>query len=189
MYMIAGLGNPGTKYAATRHNIGFDMITYLSDKYDIRVKNKEGFALTGKGYIGGEQALLVMPQTYMNESGRSIRSLRDYYRLADSDIIIICDDINFEVGKIRVRPKGSAGGHNGLKDIIRHLGTEEFTRIRIGVGAGVNDGDLIGHVLGRFPKEDEAKIRDVFALVESALEKIMTEGVEQAMNLVNGVQL
>ena len=187
--MIVGLGNPGTKYAATRHNIGFDMITYLCDRYDIRLRDKEGFALTGKGRIEGQAVLLVQPQTYMNESGRSVRALKDFYKLSDEDILIVCDDINLEVGKIRVRPKGSAGGHNGLKSIIHHLGTEEFTRVRLGVGDKPEQGDLVHHVLGRFAKEEEALLRDVFALADEAVTLTITDSVDAAMNRVNGVSV
>ena len=189
MFMIVGLGNPGTKYAATRHNIGFDMITYLCDRYDIRLRDKEGFALTGKGRIEGQAVLLVQPQTYMNESGRSVRALKDFYKLSDEDILIVCDDINLEVGKIRVRPKGSAGGHNGLKSIIHHLGTEEFTRVRLGVGDKPEQGDLVHHVLGRFAKEEEALLRDVFALADEAVTLTITDSVDAAMNRVNGVSV
>ena len=188
MYMIVGLGNPGTKYAATRHNIGFDMITYLRDTYDIRLKNKEGFALTGKGHIEGQTVLLVQPQTYMNESGRSVRALKDYYKIEDNDILIVCDDINLDVGTIRVRAKGSAGGHNGLKSIISHLGTEQFARLRIGVGDREN-GDLIGHVLGRFSREEDAKFRDIFALGDKAVTAFLTDSVDAAMNAVNGIRI
>lgn len=189
MYMIVGLGNPGTKYAATRHNIGFDAITYLCDRYDIRLRDKEGFAVTGKGRIEGQAVLLVQPQTYMNESGRSVRSLKDYYKLSDEEIIVICDDINLEVGQIRVRPKGSAGGHNGLKNIIAHLGTEQFTRVRIGVGAKPERGDLVHHVLGRFAKEEEMILRDVLALAEKAVVLSITEDTAAAMNAVNGERI
>lgn len=188
MFMIVGLGNPGTKYAATRHNIGFDMITYLCDKYDIRLKNKEGFALTGKGNIEGQTVLLVQPQTYMNESGKSVRALKDYYKIEDDSIIIICDDINLDVGTIRVRAKGSAGGHNGLKSIISHIGTDTFARLRIGVGDR-DGGDLVHHVLGRFSKEDDAKFRDIFALCDKAVTAFVTDGVDKAMNQVNGVTI
>ncbi|MBR6229873.1 MAG: aminoacyl-tRNA hydrolase [Eubacterium sp.] len=189
MYMIVGLGNPGTEYAATHHNIGFDTITYLCDRYDIRLKNKEGYAVTGKGRIEGQAVLLVQPQTYMNESGRAVRSLRDYYKIEDEEILIVCDDINLPVGQIRVRPKGSAGGHNGLKSIIKHLGTEEFTRIRVGVGDKPERGDLVRHVLGRFSREEEAVLRDVFGLAERAVILTITDSVEAAQNQVNGVKL
>ena len=189
MYLIAGLGNPGTKYAATRHNIGFDSITYFSDRYDVRVRTKDCYALTGRAVIDGERVIFAMPQTYMNESGRSIRALKDFYKLNDEDIIILCDDINLEVGKIRVRPKGSAGGHNGLKSIIAHLGTEEFTRVRIGVGTNPENRNLVDHVLGRFDKTEDAKIRDIFELVYEAVTTIINDGTDAAMNKVNGKQV
>ena len=183
MFLIVGLGNPGTEYAATRHNIGFDMVTYLSDKYGIALRSKEGKAIVGKGVIEGQKVMLVQPQTYMNLSGESVRALMDYYKLTTDEIVIIYDDISMPVGQVRIRPKGSAGGHNGIKSIIAHLGTQEFPRIKIGVGAKPENGDL---VLGRFSKEDDAKIRDVFALAEEGLLAILQEDVKTAMNAVNG---
>lgn len=186
MFLIVGLGNPGTEYAATRHNIGFDMVTYLSDKYGIALRSKEGKAIVGKGVIEGQKVMLVQPQTYMNLSGESVRALMDYYKLTTDEIVIIYDDISMPVGQVRIRPKGSAGGHNGIKSIIAHLGTQEFPRIKIGVGAKPKNGDLVKHVLGRFSKEDDAKIRDVFALAEEGLLAILQEDVKTAMNAVNG---
>lgn len=186
MFLIVGLGNPGTEYAATRHNIGFDMVTYLSDKYGIALRSKEGKAIVGKGVIEGQKVMLVQPQTYMNLSGESVRALMDYYKLTTDEIVIIYDDISMPVGQVRIRPKGSAGGHNGIKSIIAHLGTQEFPRIKIGVGAKPGNGDLVKHVLGRFSKEDDAKIRDVFALAEEGLLAILQEDVKTAMNAVNG---
>ena len=186
MFLIVGLGNPGTEYAATRHNIGFDMVTYLSDKYGIALRSKEGKAIVGKGVIEGQKVMLVQPQTYMNLSGESVRALMDYYKLTTDEIVIIYDDISMPVGQVRIRPKGSAGGHNGIKSIIAHLGTQEFPRIKIGVGAKPENGDLVKYVLGRFSKEDDAKIRDVFALAEEGLLAILQEDVKAAMNAVNG---
>lgn len=186
MFLIVGLGNPGTEYAATRHNIGFDMVTYLSDKYGIALRSKEGKAIVGKGVIEGQRVMLVQPQTYMNLSGESVRALMDYYKLTTDEIVIIYDDISMPVGQVRIRPKGSAGGHNGIKSIIAHLGTQEFPRIKIGVGAKPENGDLVKHVLGRISKEDDAKIRDVFALAEEGLLAILQEDVKTAMNAVNG---
>ena len=186
MFLIVGLGNPGTEYAATRHNIGFDMVTYLSDKYGIALRSKEGKAIVGKGVIEGQKVMLVQPQTYMNLSGESVRALMDYYKLTTDEIVIIYDDISMPVGQVRIRPKGSAGGHNGIKSIIAHLGTQEFQRIKIGVGAKPEIGDLVKHVLGRLSKEDDAKIRDVFALAEEGLLAILQEDVKTAMNAVNG---
>lgn len=186
MFLIAGLGNPGVEYAATRHNIGFDMITYLSDRYDIPMRKKENKAVVGKGMIEGQKVLLAMPQTYMNNSGESIRALTEFYKLAQEDILIMYDDISLDVGQIRVRKKGSAGGHNGIKSIISHLGTQEFARIKIGVGGKPEGGDLVNHVLGRFAPEEDGILRDVFALADEALRAILTEGPASAMNLVNG---
>lgn len=189
MFLIAGLGNPGVDYAATRHNIGFDMITYLSDKYNIPMRGKENKAIVGKGFIEGNKVLLAQPQTFMNNSGESIRAFVDFYKLDVEDIIIIFDDISLDVGQIRVRPKGSAGGHNGIKSIISHLGTQDFARIKIGVGAKPEGGDLVKHVLGRFSKEEDGMFRDVFALADEALQTMMKEDVASAMNKVNGKKI
>lgn len=189
MYLIVGLGNPGTEYAATRHNIGFDMVTYLSDSYHIPLRSRENKAIVGKGMIGGQKVMLAQPQTYMNLSGESVRALLDYYKMDIDELIIIYDDISLPVGQIRVRPKGSAGGHNGIKNIIQHLRTEEFVRIRIGVGAKPEGGDLVKHVLGRFSREEDGMIRDVFALAEEALEALLDGDVAAAMNRVNGRKL
>lgn len=189
MYLIVGLGNPGTEYAATRHNIGFDMITYLSDKYRIPMRGKEGKAIVGKGFIEGQKVMLAQPQTFMNLSGESVRALMDYYKLTEEEVVIIYDDISMPVGQVRIRPKGSAGGHNGIKSIIQHLGTQEFPRIKIGVGDKPANGDLVKHVLGRFGKEEDAMIRDVFALAEKGLLALLQEDVAAAMNAVNGIKI
>ena len=186
MILIVGLGNPGMEYAATRHNVGFDMLTYLGDRYDIALRSKEGRAVVGKGFIEGQKVSLAQPQTYMNLSGESVRALMDFYKLDEEDLVVICDDINLSVGQVRIRPKGSAGGHNGIKSIIQHIGTQEFTRIRIGVGGKPEGGDLVKHVLGRFSREEDGMLRDVFALAEEGLLEILTEDVASAMNRVNG---
>ncbi len=186
MILIVGLGNPGMEYAATRHNVGFDMLTYLGDRYDIALRSKEGRAVVGKGFIEGQKVILAQPQTYMNLSGESVRALMDFYKLEEEDLIVICDDINLSVGQVRIRPKGSAGGHNGIKSIIQHIGTQDFTRIRIGVGGKPEGGDLVKHVLGRFSREEDGMLRDVFALAEEGLREILTRDVASAMNRVNG---
>ena len=186
MFLIVGLGNPGVEYAATRHNIGFDMITYLSDKYNIPVNSREGKALVGKGILAGEKAMLAQPQTYMNLSGESVRALMDYYKIDIEDLLVIYDDISLDVGQIRMRGKGSAGGHNGIKSIIQHTGTQEFARIKIGVGQKPEGGDLVKHVLGRFSREEDGMFRDVFALAEEGLLAWLQEDMKSAMNKVNG---
>lgn len=185
MKLIVGLGNPTKEYQATRHNIGFDAITRLCDDYRIRLDAKEHKAICGRGYIGGEKVLLAQPQTYMNLSGESVRELADYYKIAVEDIIIIYDDISLDVGQLRVRPKGSAGGHNGIKSIIAHLGTQEFARIRVGVGDKPKEWDLADYVLGHFPKEEEPLIREALARVSKACECIIIDGIEAAMNEYN----
>lgn len=185
MILIVGLGNPGKDYAGTRHNIGFGVITRLSDKYNIPLNCKEHKAVCGKGFISGQKVILAQPQTFMNLSGESVRSIADYYKIEPEDIIVAFDDIDLEVGQIRVRRKGSAGGHNGIKNIIAHLGTNEFPRVKVGVGGKPEGGDLVRHVLGRFSKDDEKVIGEVLDLAADAVEMIVTDGVEQAMNCYN----
>lgn len=185
MILIVGLGNPGKEYAGTRHNIGFGVITRISDKYNISLNSKEHKAVCGKGFIGGEKVILAQPQTFMNLSGESVRSIADYYKIEPEDIVVAYDDIDLEVGQLRVRRKGSAGGHNGIKNIIQHLGTNEFPRVKVGVGAKPNGGDLVKHVLGRFSKDDEKVMGDVLDLAVEAIEEIVAEGVDSAMNRYN----
>ena len=184
MYAIIGLGNPDKKYEKTRHNVGFDVIDELAEQMGIEVKTKRHKALCGIGTIGSEKVVLVKPQTYMNLSGESVRAVMDFYKLdAKSDIIVVSDDISLPVGKIRIRTKGSAGGHNGLKSIISHAGTDGFTRIKVGVGA--NEGDLVKHVLGKFSKQDRVFVDDAIIDEASAAELIVMYGAQTAMNKYN----
>lgn len=185
MKLIVGLGNPGREYVGTRHNIGFGVIARLSDEYHIPLNSKEHKAVCGKGFIEGEKVILAQPQTFMNLSGESVRSIADYYKIEPEDIIVAYDDIDLEVGQIRVRRKGSAGGHNGIKNIISHLGTNEFPRVKVGVGAKPQGGDLVNHVLGHFSKEDEKKIDEVLDEAVAAVETIVTQDVDVAMNRFN----
>ena len=186
MYIIVGLGNPENKYAGTRHNIGFSAITALADANGISVDTKKHKALIGKGVVGGQKVILAMPQTYMNLSGESVRELVDYYKIDPTEqLIIIYDDIALPPGKLRVRPKGSAGGHNGIKNIISHLGGQEFPRIRIGVGEKPKGWDLVDYVLGRFPKEEEPQMQEALKRACEACEAIMNDGIEAAMNRFN----
>lgn len=185
MFIIAGLGNPTREYAATRHNIGFDAVTALSDAWRIRLEKKEMKALCGKGNFAGERIVLAQPQTFMNLSGESIRALTDFYKVEADSLIVLCDDVNLAPGQLRIRKKGSAGGHNGLKNIILHLGTEEFVRIRIGVGEKPKEWDLADYVLGHFPKDEEPLMREALADAVKACELILTEGVDAAMNRYN----
>lgn len=186
MYIIAGLGNPERKYENTRHNIGFDVIDALSEKYSIEVKERGFKALYGKGIIEGQKVILVKPQTYMNLSGESLRQITDFFKTdVQEELIVISDDIALEAGTVRIRKKGSAGGHNGLKNIILNLGTEEFKRIRMGVGEKPAEWDLIDYVLGHFSKEERSLMDEGVNDAVKAIGVILTEGPDKAMNLFN----
>ncbi|WP_294151006.1 aminoacyl-tRNA hydrolase [uncultured Clostridium sp.] len=186
MYIIAGLGNPGKEYDGSRHNVGFMTLETLADRYQIDIREKAHKALIGKGMIEGNKVILVKPQTYMNLSGESIRSVMDYYKTEPSEFIVIYDDISLEPGQIRIRKKGSAGGHNGIKNIIAHLGTQEFPRIRIGVGEKPPRMDLADYVLSRFPKEEKEEMEQAFSDGAAAAVSMMNEGIDTAMNRFNG---
>ena len=185
MYLIAGLGNPTREYEKTRHNVGFEAIDILADKAGTTVTEKKHKALYGTGYIGGQKVILAKPQTYMNLSGESIREIADFYKIEPENIIILCDDINLSEGQLRIRLKGSAGGHNGLKNIISHLGTQEFPRIRIGVGEKPRGMDLADYVLGRFPKEQQAVMEEAYRDAADAACMMIEEGADAAMNHYN----
>lgn len=186
VYCIVGLGNPEKKYENTRHNIGFEVIDEIAEKYSIAVKERGFKALFGKGVIEGQRVLLVKPQTYMNLSGESVREITDYYKIdSEEELIVISDDISLEPGGIRIRKKGSAGGHNGLKNIIKHLGTENFMRIRMGVGEKPKEWDLADYVLARFPKEEREKVDRSIKDAMAAVGIMVTDGADKAMNVFN----
>lgn len=186
MYLIAGLGNPGREYDMTRHNIGFHTIDYIADKQGIKVKKLKFKALYGEGTIAGEKVYLIKPQTYMNLSGDSIVEFARFYKVKPENIIIISDEISLDTGRIRVSKKGSAGGHNGLKSIIYQLQTEDFPRVRIGVGDKGENSDLKNHVLGRFPKSQIPVMEQAIINASGAVEEIIRNGAESAMNKFNG---
>ena len=186
MFAIIGLGNPGKEYENTRHNAGFNSVDAIAKKYNIDISKSEFKSKIGQGYIDGQKVLLVKPQTYMNNSGEAVREVVDFYKLdSTEEIIIIYDDISLDVGMIRVRDKGSAGGHNGIKSIISHLGSEEFLRIRVGVGDKGENGDLVKHVLGTFKGEDEATIKESYEKAVDAATLILNDNLEKAMNIYN----
>lgn len=187
MFLIVGLGNPGRDYVNTRHNIGFDVIETLAGQENIPVLERKHKAVIGKGYIGGRKVILARPQTYMNLSGESVRELIDYYKIDEKEeLIVIADDISLEPGQLRLRKKGSAGGHNGLKSIISHLGHDEFQRVKMGVGGKPDGYDLADYVLGHFT-QDERKLMDVAAKeAADAIRMVLFEGIEAAMNHFNG---
>ena len=186
MYMIAGLGNPGKEYNNTRHNIGFAFIDALAQEYDINVMDVKLKALTGKGMIGGQKVLLVKPLTFMNLSGESIAEIVNFYKLdPESEMLIIFDDISLAPGNIRVRKKGSAGGHNGIKSIISSVGTSNFMRIKVGVGEKPQGWDLADHVLGRFSGEDRARVEEAIRDAEDAAVLMIQGEADKAMNDFN----
>ena len=186
MKLIVGLGNPGAKYAGTRHNAGFSVIDELAERHNIKVDTCKHKALIGKGVINGEKVILAMPQTFMNLSGESVRAIMDFYKLTVDDLIVVYDDIDLDVGKIRIREKGSAGGHNGMKNIILHSGSQDFVRVRVGVGKKPEHMDLEDHVLSRFSREDLPFMRESSGKACDALEVILSDGAVAAMNRYNG---
>ena len=183
MYIIAGLGNPGKKYENTRHNIGFITLDYLAERHDIKINKIKHKALVGEGRISGQKVLLVKPQTYMNLSGESLREVMDYYKVDIEDMIVIYDDIDLPAGTVRIRKKGSAGTHNGMRSIVQHLG-QDFPRIRMGIG-NERKGDLADFVLGGFSKEDREVLEPAVERAADSVECYIAEGIEKAMNKYN----
>ena len=186
MILIAGLGNPGNKYQGTRHNVGFDAVDLLIEKHHISQSGVKFNAMYGKGTIEGQKVVVMKPLSFMNLSGGPIQQMAAYFRIDPAkDLIVLHDDIDLSPGQLRVRPSGSAGGHNGMKDIIRALGTESFTRVRIGVGAKPRDWDLADYVLSRFTDSDRKLVDEAIADACGAVETIVSEGVDAAMNTYN----
>ena len=184
-FIVAGLGNPGPRYSSTRHNVGFLAIDYIAEKKDTKINREKFNSLTGKCYIAGYCALLLKPQTMMNNSGLALARAADYFRIPPENIIVLYDDIALPVGAMRIRPSGSAGGHNGLKSIIDHLGTNEFQRIRFGIGAKPAGSDLADYVLSNIPYFDKPYITDNFKYVLPALELIFNGKTQFAMSKYN----
>lgn len=185
MYIIAGLGNPTKEYDKTRHNVGFAVIDQLADRYGIDVSERKHRAFCGKGVIEGQKVLLVKPQTFMNLSGESLRSAMDYYKALPEKLIVIYDDISLPPGQLRIRLKGSAGGHNGIKNIIAHLGTQEFPRIKVGVGEKPPRMDLKDYVLSRFSKGEQELMEEAFREAAQAVAMMISDGADRAMNHFN----
>ena len=173
MFVIVGLGNPTAQYEGTRHNAGFDVIDVLAEKYNISVDARKCRAFCGKGVIAGQKVLLVKPQTYMNLSGESVGGIVNYYKIdPESELLVIYDDISLDVGQLRIRKKGSAGGHNGIKSIIAHLGTTVFPRIKVGVGEKPKNYDLADYVLGHFSKQERELMEEGYEHASDAVEQI-----------------
>ncbi len=185
MYIIAGLGNPTKEYDKTRHNVGFSVMDVLADRYNIDISERKHKALCGRGAIEGQKVVLMKPQTFMNLSGESIRAAVDFYKVDPENIIIVYDDVSLEPGQLRIRLKGSAGGHNGIKNIIAHLGTQEFPRIKVGVGAKPPRMDLADYVLSRFSQGEQKLMDEAFREAAEAAVMMMTDGADRAMNHYN----
>lgn len=187
MFVIVGLGNPEKKYFGTRHNVGFDVIDALSDKYNIGLTETKFKAAYGKGRIGSDRVILVKPLTYMNLSGEAVAPICNYFKVdTKSELIVISDDVELDAGKIRVRPKGSAGGHNGLKNIIAQLGHDEFSRVRVGVGKKPKEWDMVDWVLGHYDAEEADGIKKGIENATEAVVEIIANGTDSAMNKFNG---
>lgn len=186
MKLIVGLGNPGIEYVGTRHNVGFETIDRMAEACSIELNQHKHKGVTGQGIIAGEKVILAKPMTYMNNSGECVGAIARFYKLAPEDIIVIYDDINLDVGQLRIREKGSAGGHNGIKSIIAHLGSENFPRIRIGVGMKKSGQDLANHVLSKFPKDQQEGVAEGMDNAVSAAKLMVTGQVQKAMNQYNG---
>ncbi len=186
MYVVVGLGNPGKQYEKTRHNVGFNVIDILAKENDISVTKIKHKALIGEGRIGTEKVLLVKPQTYMNLSGETLIDIYNYYKVDMENIIVIYDDIDLDVGKIRIRKKGSGGTHNGMRSIIKCLGSNEFPRIRVGVSKPLPGQDLANFVLSRFKKEEEADLEEGLEKAYRSVEAMIKDNIDVAMNKYNG---
>ena len=185
MYLIVGLGNPEEEYSKTRHNMGFNTINKISQKYEIQVNKNRFLGLSESTIIEGKKVILVKPQTYMNLSGNCVKQFKDFYKIEKEKIIVIYDDMDIVPGKIKIRKKGSAGGHNGMKSIIQMIGTEEFTRIRIGVGRPEFSGDEINYVIGEIPEDEIPRLEEGVEKAKEAVIEILKNGIDSAMNKFN----
>ena len=182
--LVVGIGNPGRQYVWTRHNIGFAAVDYIADKYNIELNRIKFKGVFGEGFIDGKKVILLKPTTYMNLSGESIREVINFYKISNEEVIVIYDDISLEVGRLRIREKGSHGGHNGIKSIIANLGTDVFPRVKIGVGAP--KGNLVSHVLGKFNEDEIEILRETIKASSDAVSIMVKSDTKEAMNKLNG---
>lgn len=185
MYLIVGLGNPENEYANTRHNMGFNVINEISDKCNIKVSKSKFDALYGMGEINGKKVILVKPQTYMNLSGESIIKFKKFYKISNKEIIVIYDDIDLAVGDIRLKPKGGAGTHNGMRSVLQNLNTEEFIRVRVGIGTPENKEDMINYVIGAIPKREKEILDESVKRASESVLEVLQNGIDVAMNKFN----
>ena len=185
MVLIVGLGNPGSRFVGTRHNIGFEVIERLAHDHHIKVDKKKHHAFVGKGVIKGEKVVLMKPQTYMNDSGRALSDVLNFYKESSDSVIVIFDDTSLEIGRIRIRERGSAGGHNGIKSVISHVGSQEFDRVKVGVGEKPAGWDLADYVLSKFDKREMKVMKEAVKLSADAVVKMIDDGAQAAMNIYN----
>ncbi len=185
MYLIIGLGNPEEEYSKTRHNMGFNTINKLAKKYNLEISKNKFQGLCENAIIEGQKVVLIKPQTYMNLSGNCIKEFVDFYKIENEKILVVYDDMDIEPGTIKIRKKGSSGGHNGMKSIIQMLGTEEFPRIRIGIGRPQHNGDEINYVIGAIPEEEIPKLEKGIEKAKDAVIEILKNGIDSAMNKFN----
>lgn len=185
MKLIVGLGNPGSRYRGTRHNVGWEVLEHLARKHGIAIEEDTGWAEVGRGEIGSHHVVLARPMTYVNASGIAVQDLKRRYRVKAEDVFLILDDLDLPLGRLRLRPKGSAGGHNGLRSVIEALGTDGFPRMRVGIGRPPEGGEAADHVLTRFTPDEREMLRDTIARAAEAVEVAITGGIEVAMNRYN----
>ncbi|OIO81517.1 MAG: aminoacyl-tRNA hydrolase [Candidatus Omnitrophica bacterium CG12_big_fil_rev_8_21_14_0_65_43_15] len=185
MKLIIGLGNPGLKYRNTRHNIGFKVVKLLAKNHDIKINRNEFGSKTGSGLIAGCKVIIAMPQLFMNLSGGPVRSLVDYHKIKNEDMFVICDDVNLSAGLLRIKPQGSAGGHNGLKSIIASIATDSFSRLRIGVGREGLKGNITNYVLGKFTAQEQKILPDILSQAAKVCESWIEHKTEKTANKFN----
>ena len=185
MYIIVGLGNPEEDYAKTRHNMGFNTINKLAEQYNIEVKQKKFKALYGTGMIENKKVILLKPQTFMNNSGESIKEIIDFYKAKPEELIVIYDDIDLDAGIVKIRKKGGAGTHNGMKSVVHYVQSEDFIRVRVGIGKPEHKGDLINYVIGAIPEEEVKILDEATTKAKEGVIEILKNGVDNAMNKIN----
>lgn len=185
LFLVIGLGNPGSRYDNTKHNVGFETVDLLADKYNIKISKLKHKALYGDGFIENKKVVLAKPQTFMNLSGESVREMIEWYKIPSQNIIIVYDDIDLQLGKIRVRPKGSSGTHNGMRSVLYHIQTEDFPRVRIGIGRPPQGWELADYVLSKFGGEERKIINESITQAAEAVTAILKSGPETAMNRYN----
>ena len=185
MYIIIGLGNPEEEYSKTRHNMGFNAINKIAEQYGLKINKNKFQGLYESAIIEGQKVILIKPQTYMNLSGECVKQFVDFYKIQKEEILVIYDDMDIEPGKIKIRKKGGPGGHNGMKSIIKMLGTEELSRIRVGIGRPEHNGDEINYVIGAIPEEEIPKLNEGVENAKEAVIEVLKNGIDSAMNKLN----